>query len=173
MKGPVRVAVQATVLMTFAAGAVVALSPSQAGLVGRVWLIGLALAWSLAICGFVPGARPHVARRPPLWRRRRARPVDLPPDLESLQLAVELALSSEFDRHYRLRPWVVETAQSLLASRRGVNLALQPERAAALLGPDAWELVRPERPEPPGRGRRELDPAELDRIVGALERINR
>lgn len=51
MKGPVRVAVQATVLMTFAAGAVVALSPSQAGLLGRVWLIGLALAWSLAICG--------------------------------------------------------------------------------------------------------------------------
>lgn len=172
MRGPVRAALQVTVLMTFAAGASVALAPSQAGLVGRLWLIGLALTWSLALVGFVPGARPDLERRPPLWRRRRARPVDLPLDLESLQLAVELSMSSEFDRHYRLRPWVVETAHSLLASRRGVNFTLHPEQAAALLGPDVWELVRPERPEPPGRGRREQDPAELDRLVAALERLN-
>lgn len=173
MKGPVRVALQATVMLTFAAGAVLALAPSQAGLIGRLWLIGLALAWSLALVGFVPGARPDLERRPPLWRRRRASYIDLPPDLESLQLAVELSMSSEFDRHYRLRPWVIETAHGLLASRQSVSLALHPEQAAALLGPDVWELVRPERPEPPGRGRRELDPAELDRLVAALERINR
>lgn len=169
-----RLAAQTTVLVTFVAGAALALAPSHPVPIGRAWVLGLALIWAVTLATSVSGAPSDRSSAPPLlWRRRRPPAVELPADLESLHLAVELALSSEFDRHYRLRPWLVETAAGLLATRRGVSLASDQARAAVLLGPELWELVRPERPEPPGRGRRELDPAELERMATALEALDR
>ena len=168
-----RLAAQATGLVTFAAGAALAVAPTHPGPIGRAWVLALAVIWAVTLAMLVAGApadRPAIA---PPWRRRRRKAVELPADLESLELAVELALSSEFDRHYRLRPWLVETSAGLLAARRGVNLAADQERAALLLGPELWELVRPERPEPPGRGRQELDPAQLEKMVAALEKLDR
>ena len=172
MKGSIRGALQATVLITFVAGAVLALASSHAELVARAWVLILALTWSVALARLVSGAPPDPERRPPPWRRRRAPLVELPPDLETLQLAVELGLTSEFDRHHRLRPWVVETAAGLLAGRHGLSLNHDQQQAAALLGPELWALVRPDRPEPPGRGRREMDPAELERMVASLEALD-
>ena len=168
-----RTAAQGTVLVTIAAGAALALAPTHPAPIGRAWMLALAVIWAVALATLVSGAPADRSRVPPLWRRRQRRAIDLPDELESLQLAVELALSSEFDRHYRLRPWLVETSAGLLAARRGVNLASDPERSALLLGPELWELVRPERPEPPGRGRQELDPAQLERMVAALETLER
>lgn len=168
-----RTAVQLSVLVTVVTGAALALAPGHPGPIGRAWVLGLALIWTVTLATLVPAAPADRSGVPPVWRRRRHRPVELPVDFESLQLAVELALGSEFDRHYRLRPWLVETSAGLLATRRGVDLAADQERAALLLGPDLWELVRPERPEPPGRGRQELDPAQLERMVAALEALDR
>ena len=167
------IATQATVLVTIAAGAALALAPTHPGPIGRAWVLALAIIWAVTLATFVSGAPADRSRVAPLWRRRRPSSIELPADLDSLQLAVELALSSEFDRHYRLRPWLVETSAGLLAARRGVNLASDQERAAMLLGPDLWELVRPERPEPPGRGRQELDPTQLERMVAELEAMDR
>jgi hypothetical protein len=49
-----------------------------------------------------------------------------------------------------------------------VILDSEPERAQTLLGPDAWELVRPNRPEPQDRSARGLD---LPSIRRAVEQI--
>ncbi|HET7466854.1 MAG TPA: hypothetical protein VFL29_09310 [Candidatus Dormibacteraeota bacterium] len=164
---------QVAVMVSVVAGAALALTPSHAGAVTRLWLLALALIASVAAAGLVATAPQNSWRPPRFWRRRRAPVIEVPADLESLQLAVQLAMSSEFDRHYRLRPVMVDIAAGLLARRRGVDLFFDRERASALLGPELWELVRPERPEPPGRGRRELDGAALARMVDALEGLSR
>jgi hypothetical protein len=40
-----------------------------------------------------------------------------------------------------------------------------------ILGEDAWALVRPDRPSPEDRLAKGASPAELDRVVAALEAI--
>ena len=76
-----------------------------------------------------------------------------------------------FDLHHRLRPIVREIAAARLA-RHGVSLDRQPVRARALLGAQAWELVRPDREAPVGRsGRGGCSREELRAIVDALEAI--
>ena len=82
-----------------------------------------------------------------------------------------MAGSAAFDVHYRLRPTVTELAAELLSARRGIDLEREPERARAVLGDDAWELVRPDRPQPAERHGAGIDEATLDRVVTALERV--
>ena len=53
------------------------------------------------------------------------------------------------DAHTRLRPVLVEIAEARLV-RRGLRLERDVEEARRLLGPAAWELVRPDRPAPRG-----------------------
>lgn len=163
--------VQAAVFVTVVAGAVLAITPPHAEQIARAWLLALALIGSLAVAGLVASAPADTQRPPALWRRRRSAAAGIPADLESLQLAVELSVSSEFDRHYRLRPIMIEIASGVLARRHDVSLEHDQERASALLGLQLWELVRPDRPEPPGRGRRELDQTELVRMVESLEAL--
>jgi hypothetical protein len=52
-----------------------------------------------------------------------------------------------------------------------VRLDADPEAAAAALGPDTWELVRPDRLRPLDRRARGLAPERLRAIVESLERI--
>ena len=81
-----------------------------------------------------------------------------------------LATGTAFDVHFRLRPLVRDVASGLLL-RRGVDLERSPDRARELLGPDAWELIRPDRPPPDDRSATGLPLAEIERTVDALERL--
>jgi hypothetical protein len=102
---------------------------------------------------------------------RRRRP---PPRLQQLvrtEREVAIARHSAFDLHFRLRRTLREVATSLLATRRGVDLDAQPERAAELLGTDAWALLRPDRPAPVDRLGPGIDAATLDRVLTSLERL--
>jgi antitoxin (DNA-binding transcriptional repressor) of toxin-antitoxin stability system len=90
---------------------------------------------------------------------------------EREKLAREVALGSQtaFDLHFRLRPTLAEIARNRLAAR---GVAMKDERRAReLMGEEAWELLRPDRPEPRNRNAPGLATAELERLVGALERI--
>jgi hypothetical protein len=107
---------------------------------------------------FESGLRPRV--RTELW----------PAQLVRLERIVEWSGSSDLDVHSRLRPVLVEIAEVRLA-RRGVRLDRDVAEARRLLGPKAWELVRPDRPAPrdgdvPGVARRDLD-----EILDALEAL--
>jgi len=84
-------------------------------------------------------------RRSEIERLLAARPPAEPrlPELERLERAVELATQTSFDAHFRLRPALVQVAEARLALR-GVAL----EDGEPLLAPEAWALVRPDRPRP-------------------------
>jgi hypothetical protein len=146
--------------------------PDDRELVLQVYLLflgGLTLVLLVAATG---RALPRAGRsrlelalqRPP---HRPARPAGL----LTLERRVLLATETAFEVHYRLRPVLREIAAYRLSSRLGIDLDDDAEAARRALGPEAWELVRPDRPPPPDRLGRGRPLAELRAVVDALERI--
>lgn len=99
-------------------------------------------------------------------RRPGRRPPTVLPELDRLGRELSLGTQSAFDFHVRLRPVLREIADARL-SARGRRLA----DAEELLGPEAWELVRPDRPPPTDRHGPGADPEAVRRFVEALERL--
>lgn len=102
--------------------------------------------------------------------RRRTTTQVWPAQLVRLERAVEWSGSSALDAHTRLRPVLVEIAEARLG-RRGLRLDRDEEEARRLLGPAAWELVRPDRPAPPNRDAPGIGSRVLDEILDALEAL--
>lgn len=90
--------------------------------------------------------------------------------LERLERQVAQARQNAWDLHNRLRPILRETASGLLAGR-GIDLDRQERQASALLGEEAWELVRSGQAPPEDRHGPGVTAAELDRVLTALERL--
>lgn len=142
---PVRLAAEVVFIVVGAIGAAVCLA-------------ALAVRLPAAQAVFEPGLRPRV--EPDLW----------PAQLVRLERIVEWSGASGLDAHTRLRPILVEIAETRLA-RRGVRLDRDAAEARRLLGPRAWELVRPDRPPPPDRDAPGIAPRELEEILDALEAL--
>jgi len=102
--------------------------------------------------------------------RPRVRTQVWPAQLVRLERTVEWSGSSALDAHTRLRPVLVEIAEARLG-RRGLRLDRDAAEASRLLGPAAWELVRPDRTAPPNRDAPGVRPRELDEILDALEAL--
>ena len=155
------------VLAAVALGVAVLVSPGAPGLTAEIYLFVVAAlvlaAVLLGVAQALPQAEPVPLRQPP-----RSRQVG---QLESVARALDRAEASAFDLHNVLRPIVREIAAARLA-RHGVSLDRQPERARALLGAQAWDLVRPDREAPArGSGRGGCSRDELRAIVDSLEAI--
>jgi hypothetical protein len=159
--------VGAALLATLLLVATLAVLPDQAEVAADVYLIflgGLALLALVVLTGRSgddPATSAFAAARRP---RRRAQVVL--PELERLGRELSLGTQSAFDYHVRLRPVLQEIAEARLAAR-GRRL----EDAEGLLGSEAWELVRPDRPAPSDRHAPGADPAAVRRLVDALEKI--
>jgi hypothetical protein len=158
--------VGAAVLGTVILIATLAVVPDHAEVAADVYLIflgGVILLGLVVLTGRSGEQResPFDAVRRP---RRRALPVL--PELDRLGRELSLGTQSAFDFHVRLRPVLREIADARL-NARGRRL----EDAEALLGPEAWELVRPDRPAPTDRHAAGADPEAVRRFVEALERI--
>lgn len=93
-------------------------------------------------------------------------------DREHLDRVVSAATSHAGDLHLRLRPILREIAANGLR-RRGVDLDAEPQAAQALLAPETWELVRPDRPRPDDAFARGLAPARLTAVLDDLEALLR
>ncbi len=93
------------------------------------------------------------------------------PQLAQLEREVGMGIANAFDLHHRLLPTLRETAAGLLSARRGIDLETHPEAARAVLGEDAWELLRPDRPAPVDRRARGADLASVNRTIAALEAL--
>jgi hypothetical protein len=111
-------------------------------------------------------ARLPAAERPSAPRPG-SRSASVPSQLLRIERIVERSAESALAAHTLLRPVLSEIAEARLA-RRGVQLGRDSDEALRLLGSEAWELVRPDRPQPPdgrapGVARRELE-AVLDRL---------
>jgi hypothetical protein len=157
----------AAVLATLLLVATLAILPDQAEVAADVYLIFLG---GLALLGLVvsTGRSGEDAPESPfaaVHRPRRRAPVVLP-ELDRLERELSLGTQSAFDFHVRLRPVLSEIAEARLAAR-GRRL----EDAEGLLGPEAWELIRPDRPPPTDRHGAGADPAAVRRFVDALEKI--
>ena len=118
-------------------------------------------------------ASPHVHE--PSLAAELEDPLDVPPqrprELERLEREVYLSLGSSFYLHHRLRPVLREIAAHRLLRRHGVELDGRPDAARRLLGDEAWEWLRQDRPEPRDRWAPGPPLAELRGVVDALERI--
>ena len=98
-----------------------------------------------------------------------------PAKVESLDRAeniVVIAVSNAGDTHWRLRPLLRDVAAAAL-QERGVDLDGDPARARAMLGDEAWELVRFDRAKPPDPFGPGVPPEALDRIFTVLEELQR
>jgi hypothetical protein len=94
-----------------------------------------------------------------------------PAELERLEREVYLSLGSSFYLHHRLRPLLREIASNRLLLRHGLDPDRRPDEAAKIVGPQAWEWLRPDRQEPRDRWAPGPPMAELSSVVNALERI--
>jgi hypothetical protein len=94
-----------------------------------------------------------------------------PAELERLEREVYLSLGSSFYLHHRLRPLLREIASTRLLLRHGIDPDRRPDEAAKIVGPQAWEWLRPDRQEPRDRWAPGPRMAELSSVVEALERI--
>jgi len=104
-------------------------------------------------------------------RKTRDRRADPPRSLGQLENEVTMSVGDALDFHYRFRPHVRLIAAGLLEGRRGVTLDEEPERARHLLGDEAWDLVRADRPAPADRHGPGLPSEALERVVLSLERL--
>jgi hypothetical protein len=155
---------------TLALGVVVAFAPGRIELAARVYALVLCGALLLVLLAALRRAFPRetpLRRRTPRDETGRA----IPAMLGRLEQEAALAVASSFDVHFRLRPRLRALADDLLVARRGISLQASPERARQLLGEDAWDLVRPDRPPPEDRLARGLPIEDLRRIVESLERL--
>jgi hypothetical protein len=122
-----------------------------------------AIATMIAVAALA--ARLPVRRQPP-GVRSPATARSRPSQLLRVERIVDRAGESGLAAHTQLRPLLVEVAEARLG-RRGLRL----EDARDLLGPEAWELVRPDRPEPADDRGARLAPGELERMLDRLEAL--
>ena len=114
-------------------------------------------------------ARLPAAKRPPAPRPRPPS-ASLPSQLLRIERIVERSGESGVAAHTLLRPVLSEIAAARLA-RRGVQLSRDHDEARRLLGPEAWELVRPDRPQPPDGRAPGVAPRELEAVLDSLEAL--
>lgn len=96
-----------------------------------------------------------------------------PADSGELALVRDIKQStiSALHLHVRLRPVLREIAVHRLWTRFGVDLDREQARARDLVGANAWELVRPDRPPPGDRLATGPALADLHVVVDELERL--
>ncbi|HUG65947.1 MAG TPA: hypothetical protein VMK83_12075 [Gaiellaceae bacterium] len=169
MRDDLRGAVRALAMPTVGLLGVAALAPGRLELALRIYALVLAgvviVLALLALRRAFPNETALVVTGTPQRRPQR------PPSLTRVENEVVLGIASSFDLHYRLVPRVRSVATGLLASRRIISLEADRERARAMLGTDAWELVRPDRTTPRDRLTTGIRQRDLERIVDALEAL--
>lgn len=156
-------------LITIVVGAAEAAGAPYGGVLIRLWLValgGLAV-WALASAA-VGG---WTYADPPRRRFFRPRPnLQQVPDLVSLEHAIEFSRATAFDFHYRLRPRLMTLAQERFAAQ-GLDPRTRLAACKALVGNEAWEILRPDVQPPPRRGERGIPLNTLRRVVERLDAI--
>jgi hypothetical protein len=94
-----------------------------------------------------------------------------PPELVRVEREITLGRASASHLHVRLLPLLREAAAARLGAHHNVELDRRPETARRLLGDEAWELLRPDRPEPADRNAPGISLGRLRRLIDGLERL--
>ena len=160
-------AARALVLPTIALLGIALVAPGRLEVAVRIYALVFSAAVIVVLLLALRRAYPDetVLHQPPARASRRTPPAGL----DRIEHETVLAIAGAFDLHYRLVPRLRALAAGLLSSRRSVSLANAPDAARAILGDEAWELVRADRPPPDDRLAKGIPPRELARVVDALE----
>jgi hypothetical protein len=163
-------AVRFVVLPTVALVVVLSLAPGRAGVAARVY--ALLVSATVLLLALSALRRSYPPERPLRESRRGVSSGRRPPaSLDRIERETQLGVAGSFDLHYRLVPRMRGLAAGLLASRRRIDLAAQPDAAQRALGDETWELVRPDREPPADRRGPGISPDELERVVDSLEAV--
>ncbi len=169
MRRDLLAAARALVVPTLALLGIALVAPGRLELGVRIYTLILCLAAIVVLLLALRRAYPdETVLSDPARRTGRRMP---PPNLARIEHETALAVAGSFDLHYRLVPRLRAICAGLLSSRRGVSLAESPDAARAILGEEAWELVRPGRPVPEDRLATGMPARELGRVVDALEAV--
>jgi hypothetical protein len=127
---------------------------------------GVVLLWCFQVLAGLPASDP-------LWSRadRRSQQQGRPDRLEVLDEMFTFWIRTSYTRHRRLRPAV----RALIATRlkrSNIDLDTDP-RAPRLLGPQTWELVRPDAPPPSDEDSVGLTARQVDEIARTLTALSR
>lgn len=102
-------------------------------------------------------------------RSGRAGPEGRPSHLQRMEGLVYFSHINVTDLHYRMRPTLRGLASERLANH-GLSLD-RDQRVRERLGPDGWELLRPDRREPRDRTARGVEFPLLRKIVDYIEEL--
>jgi hypothetical protein len=94
-----------------------------------------------------------------------------PSELVRTEREITLGVANAGHLHGRLLPLLREAAAARLAAGHNVDLARRPDAARKLLGDDAWELLRPDRPAPRDRDDPGIPMRRLRAVVDTLETL--
>ncbi len=163
-------ALKVAVPVTIAAGIAALTSAGTHALVLDIYLLVMAGILLLALVRTTRVLAPTV--RTSQFDRTLERMRRPPAEAGELTLVREVSLSSSSALHFhvRLRPVLREIAAYRLRRRYAVELDDEPARARELLGPAAWDVVRPDRPPPEDRLAPGPTLPELRELVEELER---
>jgi hypothetical protein len=94
-----------------------------------------------------------------------------PVELLRVENMLELGTAFAGQAHHRLLPLLRTVAAARLSARHGIELDRRPEAARALLGEEAWDLLRPDRPEPADRFGSGVPRARITAVVDRVESL--
>jgi hypothetical protein len=94
-----------------------------------------------------------------------------PPELIRTEREITLGTASAGNLHRRLLPILRAAAAARLSAGHKIDLERRPDAARAVLGEDAWELLRPDRPEPHDRDDPGVPMSRLRDVVSTLEKL--
>jgi hypothetical protein len=95
--------------------------------------------------------RPEAGRFEQALRGGRKTVTPRPPAFLAMEREIEQAIDHAGQAHRRLLPLLRAAAAARLALHHGVELENRPDVARRLLGDEAWDYLRPDRPEPVDR----------------------
>ena len=170
-----RLARQIAVLVAVATVALVVLLALRPLSTSRAFAIWTVLVAAMALAVLVRASRrsggPQQARR--FESALSARPEEAPQPMELVRMERELMLgmADAAHAHRRLLPLLRAAATARLASHHGIELEYRRDAAEEMLGEDAWELLRPDRPAPADRHAPGVPRARLVAVIERLERL--
>jgi hypothetical protein len=137
-------------------------------------------AYVLVLAAIALTALTHIAREASEWQeasqfeRALRVTVDMPvrpSELVRTEREITLGIASAGHLHSRLLPILREAAAARLAAHHNVELERRPDAARALLGDEAWQLLRPDLPPAEDRSAPGLPLRRIRGLVDTLERL--